>query len=101
MLLDIFLVLGLRRSLSEGYSSTLVVEAAVLCQQYADQEVNCGWVVGVDGSSAIEEKNSDAADKVENLPTPVDSRLVCVHDEAKIKVRTLRKESLGLELNLA
>lgn len=84
--LDIFFILWVGCSLAKSYASALVVEAAVFSQQYTDKKINCCWVVGVDGRGAVEEENGHAANKVEGLSSPMDSRLVCVHDEPEIKV---------------
>lgn len=86
---DIFFVFGMRCGLTKGYPTAFVVEATVFCQQDADQEIHGRWVVGVDGCGAVEKENDYAADKVENLPTPMDSRLVCVHPEAKLSLGVL------------
>lgn len=86
VLLDIFFILWVGCSLAKGYASAFIVEAAVFGQQYTDEKINCRWVVGVDGRGAVEEENAHAADKVEGLSSPVDLRLVCIHDEVRIKV---------------
>lgn len=70
MLLNVVLVSGRCLRLAQRDPALFIVESTVLCKQDADEKIDGGRVVSVDGSSSIKGKDEDTSNKVEYLSVP-------------------------------
>lgn len=71
VLLDVILLVSRHRlRVAIRDSPPLIVEAAILCQQYADEKINGGGIIRVDGSSSVKRDDEHAANKVQQLSEP-------------------------------